>query len=140
MDLTRAECGGLRAALAVSPGLAMALAGARAGHADRALGCDAGMREHLAQTFAEGLAPGVGGAVVDMELFARPWEFDPALIAAPARLWIGGADRNVPVRSAWRLASLIPGCELSELDGFGHYWASRHIGEVLDWIAGAVRR
>jgi pimeloyl-ACP methyl ester carboxylesterase len=132
--------GVLRGMLAVSPGAGVRLAVARAGLADRRMVCAPAIRESLARTFATGLAPGVGGAVLDMRLFSKPWDFDPGRIRARARIWIGTDDRNVPVRSARRLAGLIPNCELTVLEGQGHFWASRNIGEVLGWLRAVVER
>lgn len=85
--------------------------------------------------FAEGLRPGVEGAVTDMRIFNRPWGLPLREISAPARLWIGTADNNVPIDAAIKLAAAIPGCELIELPGEGHLWVAVNYDRVLTWIA-----
>lgn len=127
-----------RTGLALAPETAMRVAGSRHGDADRSASRDADVRAAMAEMFKAGLEHGVDGAVTDMALFSRPWDFDPGTIRAPSRLWIGSDDRNVPVRSARRLAGMIEGCVLSALDGEGHLWVGRHAGEALQWISDAV--
>lgn len=93
------------------------------------------VRDDLIDGFGEGLRPGVAGAARDLRLFGDDWAFDPALIAAPCRVWQGDADVTVPPEAAERLAGRIPGCELRMIAGAGHYWIYDHFADVLDWVA-----
>lgn len=123
-----------RLALRVSPPLALRLANTRSG-VDRQTVADPAVRDRLAKTFREGMEPGVGGALADMALFARPWGIDLSRADMPSRMWIGLADRNVPIEAARLLARSLPRCELTEIPGAGHLWASHNVGEVMAWIA-----
>lgn len=123
----------------LAPATAVRLAASRAGAADRDILRQPGFAASLAETFREGLARGATGPVVDMRLFARPWGIDLGAVAAPARVWIGSADRNVPLGPAEALVAAIPGATLSRRDGAGHFWIARHFDEVLGWLAAAAR-
>lgn len=85
--------------------------------------------------FTEGLRPGVAGALIDMDLFGKPWGVPLDAITAPSSLWIGTNDNNVPIDAARKLARIIPNCELIELDGEGHLWVALNYDGVLGWIA-----
>lgn len=128
----------LRAGLRLSPGTAMRVVTARAPPPDRTILSEGGAGMALADCFALGLSSSVEGPVTDMRLFSRRWDIDTATIRSPSRLWIGDLDRNVPQTSAKHLAAAIPGCETVIPSGYGHYWATRHIGEVVDWLAKAL--
>ena len=136
--LTRATFAVFRSLLRVSPGLAIGLMTLRAGGSDRAIMSIPAERAALARSFLEGIGRGLDGPVVDMALFARRWEISLGTIVAPARLWIGEADTNVPVGVAAALADDIPRCSLVLLQGEGHYWVTQHMADVGDWIAKTV--
>lgn len=131
----RGAFGVFRGVLGVSPRGALRLAAARAGRVDRRTVCAPAARDSLADCFRRGLASGLSGPVIDMKLFSRPWDCDLAAISAPARLWLGDMDRNVPLTAARALARAIPGCDLVDLPGQGHFWITQHHGVVLDWLA-----
>ena len=59
------------------------------------------------------------GPITDLAMFSRPWGVDLARIAAPARLWIGTADKAVPLLAARALAQRIGGCSYEEMHGRG---------------------
>lgn len=132
--------GGLRRLLHVSPGLGMKVAMATVPAADRRVLATAGVSARLAATFIEGLRPGIEGPAIDLRLFGQPWEVPLGDVIAPSRLWIGTADRNVPIAAAKRLASQLRGCTVIELPGEGHLWVALNYGVVLDWIAAAADR
>lgn len=128
-----------RAATRMAPRGSVQLVVLRAGEADRALMREPGFVAGLGDTFQEGLAGGVAGPVIDMRLFSRPWDAPMGAIAAPTRVWIGTADRSVPIGPAEALATAIPGATLRRLDGAGHFWIARHFDEVLAWLAAPAR-
>lgn len=123
-----------RAALLVAPDQAAGLAAAVARGADRRLMREPDVRRSLVETFRTGLAHGSAGGVLDIGLFARTWDFDPAVIAVPTRLWIGDEDRNVPLVPAMRLARRIPDATMALLERQGHFWIARNYAEVLSWL------
>lgn len=125
----------LKGVLSASPTLAVRLVTSRAPAMDLQILKQGGAAMALAETFHLGFSGGIEGAVADMRLFSRPWGFDPGSIRSPARLWIGELDRNVPQEAAFALAAVIPGCEISRPRGWGHYWITRHIEDVVDWMA-----
>lgn len=123
-----------RLGLGLAPELAMRVALLRAGAADRRVMADRERRRALAQVFATGLSTGVDGAVMDLELFARPWDIDFAAITAPTMLWTGDQDRNVPSAAIEDLAHCIAGARLSKVAGQGHLWITDGFEPILDWL------
>ncbi len=123
-----------RLGLKLSESVALAAANARSA-VDRQIVRDPAVRDRLAKTFREGLEPGVGGAVTDMAIFSKAWGIDLTRADMPARVWIGLDDRNVPIEAARGLARSLSTCELTEIPGAGHLWASHNIGEVMAWLA-----
>lgn len=115
--------------------LAMRLASSRAAAVDRRMLCRPYERQSLIDAFRAGLEPGAIGPAIDMTLFGRAWDIAPERIVSPSRLWIGSADRHVPVTAARLLAARIPGCVHTDLDGAGHYWVMQNMPEVLGWLA-----
>lgn len=77
---------------------------------------------------------GIQGGIADLEIFSEPWRVDYAKISAPARLWQGTADTVVPAQVAFRLGEMIPGCEVTRLDGAGHFWIYEAIPDVLESV------
>lgn len=126
---------GLWHLLRISPRLGMWVAMLNVPTADRAVLAHEGVRDRLAETFAEGLAPGAAGPATDLQLFTRAWELDLTNARMPARLWIGSQDRNVPLSAAEGLAAQLPDCEIVRLNGAGHLWVALHYDDVLQWIA-----
>jgi pimeloyl-ACP methyl ester carboxylesterase len=103
----------------------------RAGPADAPILSRPEIRKNVLEAVVEGLRPGARGVVQEMKIFASPWSIPFAAITAPAILWQGTADNNVPVSAALRLAQIIPNCELRRIEGAGHYWIFDHVEEVL---------
>jgi pimeloyl-ACP methyl ester carboxylesterase len=103
----------------------------RAGPADEHILSRPEIRKNVLEAVVEGLRPGARGVVQEMKIFASAWGIPFAAITAPAILWQGTADNNVPVSAALRLAQIIPNCELRRIEGAGHYWIFDHVEEVL---------
>ncbi len=116
--------------------LAMRIASSRAAAVDRGMLCRPRERQSLIDAFRAGLEPSAAGPATDLNLFGRAWDFAPERISSPSRLWIGSEDRHVPVSAARLLATRIPGCICSDLEGAGHYWVMQNMPEVLSWLAG----
>lgn len=121
--------------LLLAPELALRAASAGAVTVDRRLIRSPAVAPYLAETFRIGMRRDVRGAVCDLQLFARRWDLDPGRVEAAARIWIGLEDRCVPQGAVRRLAAEIPGCDLVELPGAGHFWMTTAYHEILDWIA-----
>lgn len=89
----------------------------------------------LAAAYAEAIRPGLDGWVDDeLALFRLPWGFDPATVAAPARLWHGDLDTVIPVAHAVWLAGRMPTATLvrgTESAHAGHFDATP---ETLRWL------
>jgi pimeloyl-ACP methyl ester carboxylesterase len=111
----------------------------RAGPADEAILSRPEIRKNILESVVEGLRPGAKGVVQEMKIFAAPWNIPFAAIKAPAMLWQGMADNNVPVPASLRLAQIIPNCELFRIEGAGHYWIFEHVEEVLTAIRHKVK-
>ncbi len=84
------------------------------------------------------LAPANPQEFIDLGLFGSPWNIPMSDAAMPTRLWLGTADRNVPLGAARRLAEMLPACSTETLPGEGHLWVAQHYDEVLAWIARAM--
>lgn len=122
----------------ISPHAAVHLASGRASDVDRAMVRQPEVAGPLGRSFAIGLARGVVGPVVDLALFARPWQLDLGAITATSRVWLGQEDRNVPLGPARGLVRDIPGCELQDMPGAGHFWITAGYAEVLAWVRSTV--
>lgn len=61
------------------------------------------------------------GVAKDGEIYAEPWEFDPAEIQVPIRLWHGKQDRSFHWRLAEKLCGVLPRCEMRLVEDEGHY-------------------
>lgn len=97
------------------------------------------VRCNLLNAIAAGMRPGVGASLQDMRIFSRPWDIPFASIKAPARLWIGTSDRNVPLAAALRLGELVPGCGVRQIEKGGHFWVFDNIREVMTFLADATK-
>lgn len=125
-----------RLLLALNPALAVTAVAARAHAADRNIFRDRSRAHALGETMRAGLGRGAIGPVIDMGLFSTPWNVDLGAIRAPACVWLGRDDRNVPLGPARRLAQAIPGAKLHEIPGAGHFWIMLNFDQVFDWLDG----
>jgi pimeloyl-ACP methyl ester carboxylesterase len=129
-----------RWSLTHAPRLAGHLATWRAAPPDKRLIRRSEVRQRLLGSFSEGLRPGTAGPNIDLGIFSRPWQVDLAAVAAPARLWIGARDSNVPLTAVRALADRIAHCIVTELPDAGHLWVSVHHADVLAWVGSAALR
>ncbi|HET6221677.1 MAG TPA: alpha/beta hydrolase [Dongiaceae bacterium] len=127
-----------RWSLTHTPRLAGQLTTWRAARPDKRLIRRPEVSQRILGSFREGLRAGTAGPNIDLGIFSRPWTVDLAAISAPARLWIGSRDSNVPLAAVRALAQRIPHCAVTELADAGHLWVSEHHADVLDWIASAA--
>jgi len=128
-----------RFGLGLAPNATMRLALSQGPAIDRHAIKEDAVRHRLIATFAGGLNTGTSGAVRDIELFVRPWDIDLTRIAAPVRIWIGTADKNVPQDGVLRLQGALPGSELVHLPDEGHLWIARNGEVVMAWLAAQTR-
>jgi pimeloyl-ACP methyl ester carboxylesterase len=137
--VTAGVFGAFRWSLERSPALAARLATFRGGKPDRDLILRPEISMRLLSSFREGLRPGMRGPITDLAVFARPWDVELQRIAAPARVWIGTADKAVPLVAARALADRIDGCSYEEMTGEGHLWVAANYGRVLEWVIATLR-
>jgi len=82
---------------------------------------------------------GAIGVVEDMITLMRPWGFSPADIPIGVRLWHGKKNREVPLRSARKLARNLPRCDATYVDNIGFMLLITHWRELLQEIANAAQ-
>lgn len=123
-----------RSCLKRNPRLAARLITLRAARVDRQLMRQAEIAGPLLDSFLEGLLRSTAGPGIDLAIFSRPWGVDLGCIRAPARMWIGSADRDVPLAAAHALAERIQRLVLTELQEAGHLWVVTHHSEVIKWL------
>lgn len=80
--------------------------------------------------FGDAFREGPRGAVQEMQIFGRPWDFALGDIRVPVQIWHGTEDVNVPVAVARRLGQEIPGVKMLILEGAGHALVPDH-GEAM---------
>lgn len=121
----------LRVALDVAPD--WFLAGMTAGKpdGDRALLARADVHGQVRAMLLEAVRGGVLGAVQEVRLIGRPWDFDPAGIRVPVHLWHGTLDDTAPIEQTRALAARIPNARLVECEGEGHMVMWTHLPEIL---------
>jgi pimeloyl-ACP methyl ester carboxylesterase len=130
---------GFRWSVRRTPRMAARLLTSRAARIDKQLIARADVSKRILGSFDEGLRPGTSGPQIDLSIFSRPWGIDLARISAPARVWIGGADRDVPIAAVRALAQRIPHCVVTELPEEGHLWVVSHNADVPEWLHAVAR-
>lgn len=123
----------LAAGIRLRPGIVLALLAGSTPPADRAVLRDRSLRPLLEAALRDGVAQGGAAALAELRLFTRPWDFDPATIAAHVALWHGSRDTVVPVRHSRILAAALPHGHLHLRTHQGHYSLPvRHMREILE--------
>lgn len=90
-------------------------------------------RPEIAALLAENL-PEAGRTIEvvrETMLLRAPWDFDPAAIRVPTRLWHGEADNTVPAAHGRRLAAMVPNCRATFIPGAGHNFLFDRWDEIL---------
>ncbi len=128
-----------RLAFLHAPNLIFGFILSRAAPSDWAVLSRGEVRANLIRGVAEGCRPGIGASLQEMQVFSRPWDVPLEKIEAPAFLWQGLSDRNVPVSAALRLGELIKGCHVTRIASAGHYWIFDNIPLVLTTLADAYK-
>ena len=72
------------------------------------------------QTLRETVKQGTKGAVRDIRIYVRKWDFDPAEIQIPVVLFHGGLDKNVPLALVEKIAKKLPDARLVTYPEDGH--------------------
>jgi hypothetical protein len=90
------------------------------------------MRRGFLAAMREAFRHGSRGPRHDVALMSGPWDFDPAAIIVPVRLWQGTADTfGARPMMAWHLARSIAQTEL-HLTGDGHLSIlANHVDAIL---------
>jgi len=103
---------------------------------DRATLCKPEHRAMILDSVREAFRQGARGAAHDLHLFTRSWDFDPATITAPARLWHGGRDRTVPCRHGAGIAQCLRHCDAHYPEDEGHFsLALEHMRSIMEFLA-----
>jgi pimeloyl-ACP methyl ester carboxylesterase len=100
---------------------------------DRRIVADLGIRQLLAETYAEALRYGADGWIDDVLAFRKPWGFELGDITVPVLLWHGSEDQFSPVAHTQWLASRITNAEV-EVEirpGAAHFDAVEVLPKVL---------
>lgn len=79
------------------------------------------VRHILLRSLRESMRNGAAGALQELALFAQPWEFSLAEIAAPVQLWHGEADHVVDVSHSRYHAARLPHARLDLIPDAGHF-------------------
>jgi pimeloyl-ACP methyl ester carboxylesterase len=123
--------------LLLAPQATVVLASIGASAPDRRLIRSPAVRQRLAETFRTGLARSADGAVCDLKLFSRPWEFPLGAINCRTRIWHGALDHTVPAEAVENLLAGLQNGQLSVLHDEGHFWISLRYTEIYEWLGGA---
>jgi pimeloyl-ACP methyl ester carboxylesterase len=72
----------------------------------------------------------------DIAVLKSSWDFDPALISVPVKVWHGLGDQFVSVAHGRWLAEHIDGAQAELRGDDGHLTvAAERIGELHEWLA-----
>jgi len=99
--------------------------------ADRAVLSDPAIKEMLISSYTEPFREGINGMYWDSVIPTRAWGFRLRDITAPAQLWYGEQDAQVPPIVGQYLAEQMPNAQLTLIPGEGHLTLYTHWGEML---------
>lgn len=118
-----------------APASSVTVATLRAARADRRLMRHRTLRQSLGACFAEGLRRDARGPEIDLRIFGRRWDVELDRLTCASKVWIGSADRNVPIPAAVALARRLSHCTLDVMPDAGHFWIAQNFDVVLRWLA-----
>jgi len=75
---------------------------------------------HLMQMTREAMVQGTKGAVWDMRLYVRDWDFRLEDVHMPLKLFHGEADRNAPIQMVKRAMTMLPNAQLVTYENEAH--------------------
>ena len=105
--------------------------------ADYAVLSEPGRLESLQRAIREGLRTGTRGAAWDARMYVRPFDFDPADIRIPLRLFHGAQDRNVPLATVKAFVRKVPTATITVLPEDGHLSSlCCHFEEIVSALQG----
>jgi pimeloyl-ACP methyl ester carboxylesterase len=103
---------------------------------DREVVDDIAIRRIIANVHVEALSDNcIDGWVDDVIALGRRWEFDPAKITVPVKLWGGKDDVFSPVSHTYWLAQQINGAEVVIEHGKAHFGSVKVLPSILAWVA-----
>ena len=111
------------------------------GNHDKEVVGDIALRRIIAEIHVEALSNNsVDGWMDDVIALSRPWEFEPAKITVPVKLWGGQNDVFSPIGHTYWLAeriniTQISGAEVEIEDGKAHFGAVAILPRTLAWVA-----
>jgi pimeloyl-ACP methyl ester carboxylesterase len=90
----------------------------------------------VADGLRDALRHGAGGVADDYAVLAAGWGFELADVGRPVTVFQGAGDTLLPRSHAEALAAQLPLGRLEVVEGAGHFLLHRHLGRVLDVLAG----
>lgn len=85
--------------------------------------------------FREGLSQGTKPLAAESSLLYGDWDFDPADVAAPTRVFHGDRDENVPLAAGERVASEVPDAGFTVYADSGHFQpVVERARDIYGWV------
>jgi pimeloyl-ACP methyl ester carboxylesterase len=122
------------------PERALERAFAKAPASDRRVLEEPALRESLIASRREAYRQGPTRVLEDALLYLRPWDFDPAAVRTPVRLWHGEDDATLAPAMGRYLAEVLADCEATFVAGEGHMICITRWEEILQDLAGRSDR
>ena len=95
------------------------------------------MKAMLTADLLDAIRNGTHGITWDLEILAKPWDFQLHAIPTDVFLWHGEDDTQAPLAMGKRLAGAIPHCRATFYPGEGHWAIYGHWQEILTALARA---
>lgn len=72
----------------------------------------------------------------ELIILSRPWGFSVSDINVPVKIWHGGQDEYVSAEHARAISALIPNCQTTFQDNWGHFFLYREWERILTELVG----
>ena len=95
---------------------------------------DPSFAEAATATLAEATRQGNLGVAGDQWAFVRPWGFEMERVEQPVDVWLGDADRSIPISHAQVLGEALPNARVRILAGDGHYSIGLRVPEQVSLL------